>query len=111
MLRDYKVYLDDIAQAVRKINSYVSALNQKQFSEDERTIDAVVRNLEVVGEAVKNLPDEIRKKHPEVDWKKIAGLRDILIHEYYGIDIEIIWDIITNKLPALAKQIGVMLRD
>ena len=111
MPRDSKVYLDDIAQAIRKINSYVSKLNQKQFAADERTVDAVVRNLEIIGEAVKKLSDETRTKYHEIDWKKMAGLRDILIHEYYGIDIEIIWDIIANKLLPLAKQIEVMLKD
>ncbi len=111
MPRDSKVYLDDVAQAIRKINSYLAKLNQKQFAEDEKTVDAVIRNLEIIGEAVKRLPDEIRRKYPEIDWKKIAGLRDILAHEYYGIDIEIIWDIITNKLPPLAKQVEAMLKD
>ena len=110
MPRDYKVYLDDISQAIRKINTYVSKLNQKQFAEDERTVDAVIRNLEIIGEAVKKLPAEIREKHSEVDWKKIAGLRDILAHEYYGIDVEIIWDIITSKLPPLAKQVEEILK-
>jgi uncharacterized protein with HEPN domain len=111
MLRDYKVYLDDIAQAIRKINSYLLKLDQKRFAQDEKTIDAVVRNLEIIGEAVKKLPDDIRKQHSEVNWKKIAGLRDILIHEYYGIDVEIIWDIITNKLPPLAKEVELMLKN
>jgi uncharacterized protein with HEPN domain len=111
MPRDYKVYLDDIIQAVAKIEQYTSALTQANFSKDEKTLDAVVRNLEIIGEAVKKLPEIIRSKHPNVDWKKIAGLRDILIHEYYGIDVEIIWDIIKNKLPVLAKQVQEMLKD
>ena len=68
-------------------------------------MDAVVRNLEIIGEAIKKIPDEIRAKYPDVEWKKIAGLCDILIHEYFGIDTEIIWDVILNKLPALAGQI------
>ena len=72
---------------------------------DQKTVDAVVRNLEIVGEAVKKVPESIRLQNPDVDWKKIGGLRDILIHEYFGIDHDIIWDIIQNKLPALMKRV------
>src|SRR4051794_5610048 len=101
MPRDYKVYLEDVLEAIRKIHRYTMDLSQEAFSGDERTIDAVVRNLEVIGEAIKKAPVKIRSKYPEVEWKKIAGLRDILIHEYFGIDIDIIWDIVRNKLPEL----------
>ena len=74
-------------------------------------MDAVVRNLEVIGEAVKRIPDEMRQKQPAVDWKKIAGLRDILVHEYFGIDVEIIWDIAQNKLPSLEQSSRSLLAD
>lgn len=105
MQRDYKVYLDDILEAVTRINSYIKDLSQSEFLGDSKTLDAVVRNLEVIGEAAKKVPEEIRIKHPFVEWKKIAGLRDILIHEYFGIDAEMIWDIIKNKLPSFFLQI------
>lgn len=108
MPRDSKVYLEDIAQAIEKIFTYTSKLTLKKFSKDPKTIDAVVRNLEIIGEAVKKLPHDIRSKHPDVDWKKIAGLRDILAHEYFGIDVEIIWDIIEHKLPPLLKRVREM---
>ena len=75
------------------------------LSGDSKTLDAVVRNLEVIGEAVKMLPVEIRARQPDVDWQKIAGLRDILIHRYFGIDLEIIQDIVQNKLPLLQEQL------
>jgi len=111
MPRDYRVYLEDILEAIGKIRRYTAGLSLKTFSEDTKTLDAVVRNLEVVGEAIKKVPDEIRLRHGAVDWKRIAGLRDILIHEYFGIDVEIIWDIVTNKLPDLEGQIQQILRE
>lgn len=101
MPRDYRVYLEDVLEAVQKIRSYMDGLSYEAFQEDSKTIDAVIRNLEVIGEAVKQIPEPIRAAHPAVPWKKIAGLRDILIHEYFGVDLELIWDVTTHKLPEL----------
>ncbi|MCK4342762.1 MAG: DUF86 domain-containing protein [Phycisphaerae bacterium] len=105
MPRDLKVYLEDILTAVEKIRRYAAGLSLDTFARDEKTLDAVVRNLEVIGEAVKQIPEDVRVRHPQVEWKKIAGLRDILIHAYFGIDLEIVWDIVQNKLPALEPQV------
>jgi uncharacterized protein with HEPN domain len=105
MPRDYKIYVEDIIEAIGKVNRFTSGHNRETFGADEKTFDAVIRNLEVIGEAVKKIPDDVRGKYPAVEWKKIAGVRDILIHEYFGVDIEIIWDIIRHKLPILEKQI------
>ena len=110
MSRDYKIYLEDILKAIDKIQNYTQNISFEKFSEDEKTLDAVVRNLEILGEAIKNVPEEIRKKHPDIEWKKISGLRDILIHEYFGVDKDIIWDVIQHKLPLLQKQIKTILR-
>ena len=108
MPRDSRVYLEDILEATRKIASYTAHLSKAAFLEDEKTFDAVVRNLEVIGEAVKKLPEDIRAQHPTVEWKKIAGLRDILIHEYFGLDSEIVWDIVKNKVPTLSEEVRTM---
>jgi uncharacterized protein with HEPN domain len=110
MPRDYKVYLEDILQAITKIIDYTTGLSPAAFAGDAKTFDAVVRNLEVIGEAAKAVPEAIRSQHPEVDWKKITGLRNILIHQYFGVDAELIWDIIQNKLAALEEQIQAMMK-
>ena len=109
MLRDFKVLLDDILEASQRIRSYTAGLSLSELRADQKTIDAVVRNLEVMGEAIKKLPAEVRDRHPDVPWKKIAGLRDILIHEYFGVDLDIIWDVVQTKLPALTEQVAAIL--
>ena len=111
MPRDSRVYLEDILGAIRKIRRYTNELSKQAFAADDRTIDAVVRNLEVIGEAVKRLPTELRARDSRTDWQKIAGLRDILIHQYFGIDVDILWDIIRNKLPSLEASVSALLRE
>jgi uncharacterized protein with HEPN domain len=102
--REGAVFLDDIVEACVKVGKYSAGLTLEQFRQDEKTIDAVVRNLEIIGEAAKSLPEEI-KENIVVDWKRIAGLRDVLIHNYFGIDVVIIWDIVQSKVPELHQQV------
>ena len=103
MSRDSKVYLEDILEAIRKIREFTSGMSLAALSKDAKTLDAVIRNLEVIGEAVKRLPEPIRSQRADVEWKKIAGLRDILIHEYFGINVEVVWDVVQHKLSGLGE--------
>jgi uncharacterized protein with HEPN domain len=109
MSRDPRVYLEDILESIRRIRTYVEGLDKDDLGGDELRLDAVVRNLEVIGEAVKRLPDELRVQETGVEWKKIAGLRDILIHHYFGIDVAIIWDVVETKLPEFERQVRIIL--
>lgn len=104
-MRDYKLYLDDICEAIGKIENYTAGLTFAQFQKNSLVVDGVVRNLEIVGEAVKKIPAVFKNRHPEIEWKKIAGLRDILVHEYFGVDLQVLWDIIKTKLPLLKRQV------
>ena len=101
MPRDYRLYLDDVLDSIKQINEYITGYDKEAFSKDRKTLDAVIRNLEIIGEAAGHLPEEIRSLTPHIEWQKIVGLRNILTHEYFGINIHIVWDIITNKLQPL----------
>jgi uncharacterized protein with HEPN domain len=107
--RDWRLYLDDMREACERIVRYLGDLDKAAFVADEKTYDAVLRNLEVLGEACKQIPPEVRSNHPDVEWRKVAGLRDIIAHAYFGVDHEILWDIVRNKVPPLLdviKRIG-----
>ncbi|MBC8469011.1 MAG: DUF86 domain-containing protein [Planctomycetes bacterium] len=109
MPRDYKQQLDDILQAIALIREYVKDTDYKAFEADKKTQDAVIRNLEVIGEAARTIPDEIKQKNEEIEWYKIIALRNILIHEYFGVNLTIVWDVIQNKLDALESTCQKML--
>lgn len=108
MSRDYRIYLSDIQTACRKILSYVQGLDRRAFFADGKTVDAVVRNLEIIGEAVKQVPQDIRKTAPGIPWRRIAGLRDILIHHYFGVDEAVLWDIVSTQMAPLLDQVTEM---
>ena len=101
MPRDYKQQLDDILQAITFIREYIKDMDYNAFEADRKTQDAVIRNLEIIGEAARAVPDEIRDKASEIEWYKIIALRNILIHEYFGVNLKIVWDVIKNKLDAV----------
>lgn len=105
------MYLQDRLIAMERINQYLEDFSFKQFKQDYKTVDAVIRNFEIIGEAAKNLPEEIKTKYTEIPWAEMYLLRNKISHEYFGVDYEIIWDIATNYLPENKKQIKVILKD
>jgi uncharacterized protein with HEPN domain len=106
----YKEYLRHILDEADYIISKTEGLNKKIFLKDETLKRAFVRSIEIIGEAVKKLPEDFRKNHGAVDWRAMAGTRDKLIHDYFGIDYDIVWDIITVEIPELRKQIKKILK-
>jgi uncharacterized protein with HEPN domain len=109
MPRDYRLYLEDMLHAIEKIEVYTARSSIQDLRENDMLLDAVLHNLEIIGEAAKHLPENLKVKSPEVEWRKITGLRDIVAHEYFGISIEIVWDILQNKLPGLHLAITQLL--
>ena len=103
------MYLNDIQDAMHRISEYIIGYDFDTFRNDNKTIDAVIRNLEIIGEASKNLPDDVKFKYVEVPWQEMYYLRNKVSHEYFGIDYEIIWDLITNYLPENKLQIDKIL--
>jgi len=101
--------LYDIQESIKNVELYVGRLEYEEFLTDKKTQDAVVRNLEIIGEAVKNISDDFKKRHKDIEWKKLAGLRDKIIHFYFGVNWDIVWDVIKNRLPELKKQIEIIL--
>jgi len=101
MKRDFRLYIKDIVNAMESIESFVEDIDLNQLKGDDKTSSAVIRKFEIIGEAVKFLPDEIKDKYSKIPWKGMAGMRDILIHAYFGIDYKIVWDTIRTDIPKL----------
>lgn len=111
MRRTSLQYLEDILEAIGNIEEDTTGISYEEFVADRRRRDAVIRNFQVIGEAIKNLPDDLKEGYPETDWKKIAGFRDVLTHVYFGIKPTILWDSATNNVPDLKKEIRRILRN
>ena len=111
MSREEFLYLEDIAGSCQKIIRFTDGLTRQELIDDDKTYDAVVRNLEIIGEAAKHISEELRNKLPQVDWRKASGLRDMLSHVYFGIDNDILWDVIQNKVPHLLEVVNGFFRD
>ncbi len=104
--REYIHFIEDIANAIKKIERYTKGLEFEEFSENEMAVDAVIRNFEVIGEAVNNIPDNVKKKFPDVEWSETVGFRNVLIHNYFGLDLEAVWDTIKENIPDLKRHIS-----
>lgn len=103
--REPAILLENIRTAIGKIERYIAGLDQAAFLSDEKTIDAVVRNLEIIGEAARQLPGEWKDRHPVIRWSQIAGMRNRIVHDYTGVDLEIVWNILQTSMPELRSQI------
>ena len=108
--RTYKIYLEDIIVAMTRIAEYIEGYSFAEFKKDYKTVDAVIRNFEIIGEASKNLPDKLKKKYQEIPWSEMYLMRNKISHEYFGIDYEIIWDVAKNYLPENKNQIEKVLK-
>lgn len=103
--RDFGVLLDDIREACRKVGAYRGDLSYERFAADSRTVDATLHNLQIIGEAAARLPDDVRARYPEIEWRDIVAFRNILVHEYFGVDLRIVWRIVIGKVPEPARRL------
>ncbi len=104
MKREYKLYLTDILNAIDKVQDYTESLTFEEFSSKHIIIDAVVRNLEIIGEAASQLPEDFKNSHKEIDFRKVKDFRNVITHKYWEVDKDIVWDIIQNKLNDLKEK-------
>jgi uncharacterized protein with HEPN domain len=105
MTRDMRLYIEDILDSITKIEQYIKDIDQQRFLTDTQIQDSVLRRLEIIGEAVKNIPNSFRDKYPQIPWKNVAGLRDILIHEYFGVNMRRAWKVARHDIFDLKQKL------
>lgn len=110
MSRDPKFFLQDILDSTAKVFSYTKSRTQEEFEADGMVYDAVIRNLEVIGEAAKQIPEELREASPKIPWRMICGFRDHLAHAYFGLDNDTVWEVVRIELPTLADEVGRLMK-
>lgn len=111
MRREVGDYIEDTIGAMDKATNFIKNMSYEKFIRDDKTVFAVVRALEIIGEAVKNIPDDIRKDYPEIPWKDMAGMRNKVIHEYFGVKLKIVWKTVKEKIPPLKPIFEKILKD
>jgi len=109
--RSVKCYLQDILDAIEKIKKYTAKVDYEMFSKNQMMIDAVLMNIAIIGESVKKIPEDVKERYPDIPWKDIAGMRDKVIHDYFGVDVNIVWETIKKNVPELEQKIKVMLKE
>lgn len=110
-MRDYRLYLKDILTAIESIEGFVQGMTLETFQGDDKTTSAVMRKLEIIGEATKRIPDDMRQKHSHIPWKEMAGMRDKLIHLYFGVDYLLVWRTIKERLPQVKQELEKILQE
>lgn len=111
MKREMGDYIEDITGAMNKVMKFVEGMSFEDFARDDKTVFAVVRALEIIGEAIKKIPNGIRKKYPEIPWTEMTGMRDKLIHEYFGVKLDVVWKAIREEIPPLRPLFEKLLKD
>jgi uncharacterized protein with HEPN domain len=109
--RDYRDYLSDILESIDDIESFINDMTFEDFLNDKKTKNAVIRSIEVIGEATKRIPESIKDKYPSVPWKKMAGMRDKMIHEYHRIDFDILWKTVKEDVPFVKLMLQSVMND
>ena len=104
MKKDVQVYIDDVLECIDKVEEYTEGVGEGEFYESTQIQDAVIRRLEIIGEAIKNIPVDFREQYPDIPWRKIAGMRDVLIHGYAGVNLLRVWRVVIDDLPDLKKR-------
>ena len=105
MKRDYKLFIKDIISAMKSIEKFVEGLSLDEVGEDDKTSSAVIRKFEIIGEATRHVPDNLKERYPDIPWKRMAGMRDRLIHAYFGVDYRLVWEAIKIDIPKIKPRL------
>jgi len=109
--RDEIVFLEDILECIQKIENYIENISETEFQNDSEKQDAIIRRIEIIGEATKKISNQTRENYPQVPWKEMAGMRDVVVHGYFGISIRLIWNVATNEIRNLKPEMEKILQD